>query len=46
MAKRSATAALPESDTPGPGYYNSEKVEIVPVYKYKQSSMFASKVDR
>jgi hypothetical protein len=34
------------SDTPGPGYYLAEKVEVVPVYKYKQSSMFASKVDR
>jgi Sperm-tail PG-rich repeat len=32
--------------TPGPGYYLAEKAEVFPLYKYKQSSAFASKVDR
>lgn len=35
-----------DETTPGPGYYQAEKVEVFPIYKYKQSSMFASKVDR
>jgi hypothetical protein len=30
----------------GPGHYQVEKTEIFPVYKYKQSSVFASKVER
>lgn len=32
--------------TPGPGAYNAEKVDIFPIYKYKASSVFVSKVDR
>ena len=32
--------------TPGPGAYQAEKSEVFPLYKYKQSSAFASKVDR
>lgn len=44
---RSATAVIgPSADTPGPGYYIPEKAEVFPLYKYKQSSAFASKVDR
>lgn len=31
---------------PGPGYYNSDKVDIFPIYKYKPSSVFVSKVHR
>ena len=27
---------------PGPGYYNAEKVDIFPIYKYKPSSVFVS----
>ncbi len=30
----------------GPGQYNVDKVEAFPVYKFKPSSMFASKVER
>lgn len=39
----------PATDTatiPGPGYYNVEKVEVFPIYKYKPSSVFVSKVNR
>jgi hypothetical protein len=39
-------AIIGDDATPGPGYYQAEKVEVFPIYKYKQSSMFASKVDR
>lgn len=31
---------------PGPGHYNAEKVDIFPIYKYKPSSVFVSKVGR
>jgi len=31
---------------PGPGHYNSEKTDIFPIYKYKPSSVFVSKVNR
>lgn len=31
---------------PGPGHYNAEKVDVFPIYKYKPSSVFVSKVDR
>jgi hypothetical protein len=31
---------------PGPGHYQSDKTEIFPIYKYKPSSVFASKVER
>ena len=41
-----ALAGGPVENTPGPGYYLAEKAEVFPIYKYKQSSMFASKVDR
>jgi hypothetical protein len=30
----------------GPGQYNLDKIEAFPVYKFKPSSMFASKVER
>ncbi len=40
------TIGLMGVDTPGPGHYLAEKSDIVPLYKYKQSSVFASKVDR
>lgn len=35
-----------EKTAPGPGYYNAEKVDVFPIYKYKPSSVFVSKVDR
>jgi len=35
-----------KEDPPGPGYYNAEKVDIFPIYKYKPSSVFVSKVAR
>lgn len=35
-----------EALNPGPGHYQSDKTEIFPIYKYKPSSVFASKVDR
>ena len=35
-----------KQEIPGPGHYNAEKVEIFPIYKYKESSVFASKVAR
>lgn len=30
----------------GPGHYQVEKTDIFPIYKYKQSAVFASRVDR
>ena len=30
----------------GPGQYNLDKVEAFPVYKFKESSVFVSKVER
>jgi len=30
----------------GPGYYQVDKTDIFPIYKYKQSSVFASRVER
>ena len=30
----------------GPGHYQVEKTDIFPIYKYKQSSVFASRVER
>ena len=33
-------------NAPGPGHYNAEKVDIFPIYKYKPSSVFVSKVER
>jgi len=35
-----------EKEIPGPGHYNAEKVDIFPIYKYKPSSVFVSKVAR
>ena len=35
-----------EAGLPGPGYYNADKVDIFPIYKYKPSSVFVSKVAR
>jgi hypothetical protein len=35
-----------EKELPGPGHYNAEKVDIFPIYKYKPSSVFVSKVAR
>lgn len=47
VANKSALAIVNGSaDTPGPGYYQAEKTELFPIYKYKPSSVFASKVDR
>ncbi len=48
MATRNSTAAVASStvETPGPGHYLAESKDVVPIYKYKQSSVFASKVDR
>lgn len=31
---------------PGPGHYNADKIDIFPIYKYKPSSVFVSKVER
>ncbi len=31
---------------PGPGHYNADKSDIFPIYKYKPSSVFVSKVER
>ena len=42
----SVVAGVVGVDTPGPGHYLAEKTDLAPIYKYKQSSMFASKVDR
>jgi hypothetical protein len=33
-------------ETPGPGHYNGDKVDVFPIYKYKPSSVFVSKVER
>lgn len=33
-------------DQLGPGHYQVEKTDIFPIYKYKQSSVFASRVER
>lgn len=41
-----AVALTTAAETPGPGHYNSDKVEIFPIYKYKPSSVFVSKVVR
>jgi hypothetical protein len=48
LGTRNSTSAVAATvvDTPGPGHYLAEKTDLAPIYKYKQSSMFASKVDR
>jgi hypothetical protein len=48
LGTRNSTSAVGTLgvDTPGPGHYLAEKTDLAPIYKYKQSSMFASKVDR
>jgi hypothetical protein len=47
MGTRNSTAAVASTlETPGPGHYLAENKDVVPIYKYKQSSVFASKVDR
>ena len=48
LGTRNSTSAVGVAgvDTPGPGHYLAEKTDLAPIYKYKQSSMFASKVDR
>lgn len=33
-------------EQPGPGHYNADKVDVFPIYKYKPSSVFVSKVER
>ncbi len=43
--KKKAEGA-PPGVAPGPGHYNSHKTDIFPIYKYKQSSVFMSKVER
>lgn len=37
---------IPASGNLGPGQYNVEKSQIIPIYKYKESGVFASKVKR
>jgi hypothetical protein len=44
--KKNLKEGLLSTVTPGPGAYNAEKVDIFPIYKYKASSVFVSKVDR
>jgi Sperm-tail PG-rich repeat len=46
--KKALTTSVTEGsvDIPGPGHYNAEKVDIFPIYKYKPSSVFVSKVAR
>lgn len=44
--KTVALADQATTDTPGPGYYQADRTDLFPIYKYKQSSAFASKVDR
>ncbi len=48
LGTRNSTTAVGNNavDTPGPGHYLAEKTDLAPIYKYKQSSVFASKVDR
>jgi hypothetical protein len=50
LGTRNSTSAVGVTgvgvDTPGPGHYLAEKTDLAPIYKYKQSSVFASKVDR
>ena len=48
LGTRNSTSVVAATtvDTPGPGHYLAEKTDLAPIYKYKQSSMFASKVDR
>ena len=40
------TTSEVQKEIPGPGHYNAEKVDIFPIYKYKPSSVFVSKVAR
>jgi len=40
------TSTEVQKDLPGPGHYNADKVDIFPIYKYKPSSVFVSKVAR
>lgn len=35
-----------KKEIPGPGHYNVDKNDIFPIYKYKPSSVFVSKVAR
>ena len=44
--QRKVVPGADKVDPPGPGYYNSDKVDIFPIYKYKPNSVFVSKVDR
>ena len=44
--KKALTSSETPIDIPGPGHYNAEKVDIFPIYKYKPSSVFVSKVHR
>lgn len=43
---RKKTAGADTEEIPGPGHYNADKVDIFPIYKYKPSSVFVSKVVR
>lgn len=45
MGTGTSTALVPVN-VPGPGHYNADKVDIFPIYKYKPSSVFVSKVAR
>jgi len=44
--KKKVVPSTADTDIPGPGHYNAEKVDIFPIYKYKPSSVFVSKVAR
>jgi len=44
--KRFKTKKPKENNAVGPGHYQVEKTDIFPIYKYMQSSVFASKVER
>ena len=44
--KKGVTSTENKIMEPGPGSYNVDKVDIFPIYKYKPSSIFVSKVQR
>lgn len=41
-----ADGAEIKKEIPGPGSYNPDKADIFPIYKYKGSGVFLSKVHR
>ncbi|CAI2359206.1 unnamed protein product [Moneuplotes crassus] len=46
QTKRFKTKKSKQIEAVGPGHYQVEKSDIFPIYKYKQSSVFASRVER